>query len=58
MGLATQIITIAFGLLLGSVAVAAAIAFGIGGREFASRKIDEWTRSIESEGKTTTGKKK
>ena len=49
---------VAFGLLLGSAAVAAAIAFGIGGKEFASRKIDEWTNSIESEEKTTTGKKK
>ncbi len=58
MGLATQIITIAFGLLLGSVAVAAAIAFGIGGREMASRKIDEWMKSIESDKRTTTKKKK
>ncbi len=57
MGLATQIITIAFGLLLGSVAVAAAIAFGIGGKDFASRKIKEWSDSIESEEKTTKKKK-
>jgi hypothetical protein len=57
MGLATEIITIAFGLLLGSVAVAAAIAFGIGGKEFASRKIDEWMNSIKSD-ETTAGEKK
>jgi hypothetical protein len=57
MGLATEIITIAFGLLLGAVAVAAAIAFGIGGKEFASRKIQEWNDSIESEGKEAKEKK-
>jgi hypothetical protein len=57
MGLATQIITIAFGLLLGAVAVAAAIAFGIGGKEAASRKIEEWMKSVESEEKTARKKK-
>jgi hypothetical protein len=48
MGLANEIISLAFGLLLGAVAVAAAIAFGIGGREIAGRKLNEWTKSIES----------
>jgi hypothetical protein len=48
MGLANEIISIAFGLLLGAVAVAGAIAFGIGGREIAARKLNEWTKSIES----------
>ena len=48
MGLANEIISLAFGLLLGAVAVAAAIAFGIGGREIAARKLNEWTKSIES----------
>ena len=48
MGLANEIISLAFGLLLGAVAVAGAIAFGIGGREIAARKLNEWTKSIES----------
>ena len=48
MGLANEIISLAFGLLLGAVAVAGAIAFGIGGRDIAARKLNEWTKSIES----------
>jgi hypothetical protein len=48
MGLANEIISLAFGLLLGAVAVAGAIAFGIGGRDIAAYKLNEWTKSIES----------
>lgn len=44
MGLANEIIVLAFGLLLGSIAVAAAIAFGIGGRTVAAEKLEQWTR--------------
>jgi hypothetical protein len=43
MGLANDIIVLAFGLILGSVAVAVAIAFGIGGRDAAKRLLDRWT---------------
>ncbi|MBY9064718.1 mechanosensitive ion channel [Sphingomonas yunnanensis] len=39
MGLADDIINMAFGLLLGAVAVAAALAFGLGGREAAGRVV-------------------
>jgi hypothetical protein len=42
MGLANNIIALAFGLILGSVAVAVAIAFGIGGRDAAKRLLDRW----------------
>jgi hypothetical protein len=48
MGLANEIIELAFGLLLGSVAVAAAIAFGIGGREAAARQIEAWRDDLGS----------
>ncbi|WP_294505650.1 mechanosensitive ion channel [uncultured Victivallis sp.] len=41
-----RIVEIAFALLLGAICVAAAIAFGIGGREFAARKLEEWDRKI------------
>jgi hypothetical protein len=44
MGLANDIIALAFGLTLGAVAVAAAIAFGIGGRDIAKRKLEEWLK--------------
>jgi hypothetical protein len=43
MGLANDIITLAFGLVLGSVAVAVAIAFGIGGRDSAKKLMERWT---------------
>jgi len=48
MGFANEIINIAFGLLLGAVALATAIAFGVGGREFAARRLEEWQNSIRS----------
>lgn len=43
MGLANDIIVLAFGLILGSVAVAVAIAFGVGGRDAAKRLLSRWT---------------
>jgi hypothetical protein len=49
MGIANEIISIAFGLMLGSMAIAAAIAFGIGGRDIAARKLEEWSKAIKSE---------
>lgn len=45
MGLANDIIVLAFGLILGAVAVAVAIAFGVGGREAAKRLLDRWSGS-------------
>jgi hypothetical protein len=43
MGLADQIVMMAFGLILGSAAVACAIAFGLGGRDVAARVLERWT---------------
>ncbi|MFH1278625.1 MAG: mechanosensitive ion channel [Candidatus Eisenbacteria bacterium] len=45
MGLANEIIQLAFALVLGAAAVAFAIAFGVGGREYAARQIDRWRGS-------------
>jgi len=42
MGIADEIVMLAFGLTLGSAAVAAALAFGLGGREAAARLADSW----------------
>jgi hypothetical protein len=42
MGLADQIVILAFGLILGSAAVATALAFGLGGREAAARIAERW----------------
>jgi len=49
MGLANEIINLAFGLLLGAIAVAVALAFGLGGRELAAREVEGWLQSIKSE---------
>ncbi len=42
MGLADQIVMLAFGLILGSAAIATALAFGLGGREAAGRVAEHW----------------
>jgi hypothetical protein len=47
MGLANEIINLAFGLLLGAIAVAVALAFGLGGREIAAREIEKWLESMK-----------
>ncbi|MEO0536843.1 MAG: mechanosensitive ion channel [Cyanobacteria bacterium P01_A01_bin.123] len=46
-GVATDIVNLAFGLLLGAVAVAIAIAFGLGGRDVASEQIREWLEAFK-----------
>jgi hypothetical protein len=46
MGLADQIVMLAFGLILGSAAVATALAFGLGGREAAARIAEHWASRI------------
>ncbi len=42
MDVANEIVNLAFGLLIGAVAVALALAFGLGGRDTAMRKLEEW----------------
>jgi hypothetical protein len=49
MGVADDIINLAFGLLLGAVAVATAIAFGVGGREVAGRELARWVDAARHE---------
>jgi hypothetical protein len=48
MGLANQIITLAFGLLLAAFALAVALAFGLGGREIAGAQLEDWLKSVRS----------
>lgn len=48
MGIATEIVTIAFGAILGAVAIAAAIAFGIGGRDTAHEVLQDWKKGSDS----------
>lgn len=42
MGIADEIVNLAFGLVLGAVAVAVALAFGLGGREAAGQIAQRW----------------
>jgi hypothetical protein len=42
MGIANDIVQMAFGLTLGAVAIAVAIAFGLGGREAAGKLAERW----------------
>lgn len=47
MGIADDIVNLAFGLTLGAVAVAFAIAFGLGGREEAGRQMTKFFNKFE-----------
>jgi hypothetical protein len=47
MGIAESIVNLAFGLLLGAVAVAIALSFGLGGREIAARQLERWRQDLQ-----------
>lgn len=42
LGIGVQIITLAFGLFLGAVALAAGLSFGLGGRDMAADYLKKW----------------
>lgn len=46
MGVAPNIVNLAFGLLLGAIAVAIGIAFGLGGRSVADELLRDWLSSF------------
>ena len=46
MGIAEEIVNLTFGLLLGAIAVAAALAFGLGSREIASRELERLLENL------------
>jgi hypothetical protein len=50
MGLADAIVQMAFGLILGSAAVATALAFGLGGRDAAARILNRYADEAEAAG--------
>ncbi|WP_036478875.1 mechanosensitive ion channel [Myxosarcina sp. GI1] len=47
-GLAPNLVNLAFGLLLGGIAVAIALAFGLGGREVAGEQLRHWVNSYKN----------
>jgi len=48
-GIADEIVNLAFGLTLGAVAVAVALAFGLGGREAGGRQMEHWLARMRKE---------
>ena len=46
MGIADTIVDLAFGLTLGSIAVAVALSFGLGGREAAGKLMEHWLSKL------------
>jgi hypothetical protein len=48
LGIADDIVNLAFGLLLGALAVAAALAFGLGSRDIAGRDVELFFNSLRS----------
>lgn len=49
MGIADDIVNLAFGLVLGAVAVAFALSFGLGGREAAGKQMEHWLSRLRDE---------
>jgi hypothetical protein len=49
MGIADDIVNLAFGLTLGAVAVAVALSFGLGGREAAGRQMEHWLSRLRKD---------
>ena len=47
-GLANEIVTLAFGLIVGAIAVAAALAFGLGGREVAGQQVEQMVNRLQN----------
>lgn len=54
MGIADSIVNLAFGLTLGAVAVAFALAFGLGGREPAQRLLDDMLNKAKQQANKPT----
>jgi hypothetical protein len=48
-GIAEDIVNLAFGLVIGAIAVAAALAFGLGSREIAAGEVKRWLQSRRSD---------
>ncbi|MEL7186216.1 MAG: mechanosensitive ion channel [Pseudomonadota bacterium] len=49
MGIADDIVNLAFGLVLGAIAVAFALSFGLGGREAAGKQMEYWLKPLRDD---------
>jgi hypothetical protein len=57
MGIANEIVTLAFGLTLGAAAVAFALSFGLGGREAAGKQMEHMLSRYRNESSSDTSEK-
>lgn len=48
LGVADEIIVIAFGVLVGAIALTGVVAFGLGGRDLAARELSEWIDKMKT----------
>jgi len=46
-GIAPNIVNLAFGFILGAIAIAVALSFGLGGRDIAAEQLREWLNSFK-----------
>jgi len=49
MGIADDIVNLAFGLTFGAVAIAVALSFGLGGREAAGKQMEHWLSKLRKD---------
>ena len=49
LGIADDIVNLAFGILLGALGIAAALAFGLGGRDVAGREVERFVKSLRND---------
>lgn len=57
-GIAGEVISLAFGLLLGAIAIALALAFGLGCRDIAAREVESWLKSSKENTQEATEEQK
>jgi hypothetical protein len=53
MGIANDIVNLAFGLLLGAIAIAVALSFGLGTRHLAAQVTESWLNRVRRDGAVT-----
>jgi hypothetical protein len=51
MGIADDIINLAFGIILGAIVLTFAIAFGIGSRNIAADQVEKWLKQFKGSSK-------
>jgi TRAP-type mannitol/chloroaromatic compound transport system permease small subunit len=51
-GIAEDIVNLTFGIVLGAIAVATALAFGLGARDIAARELERWLQSFRGSKRT------